>query len=71
MKRGIHPDYHPVVFKDANNGDAVLTRSPFWTGARRHIDAAGQGDVPEHADWRFPEMCVSGLQLLHGTETCS
>ncbi|HEX2286006.1 MAG TPA: type B 50S ribosomal protein L31 [Mycobacterium sp.] len=70
MKRGIHPDYHPVVFKDATTGDAFLTRStitssrtiewedgrtyplvvvdissashPFWTGSRRHIDAAGQ-----------------------------
>lgn len=27
MKRGIHPDYRPVVFKDANTGDAFLTRS--------------------------------------------
>jgi large subunit ribosomal protein L31 len=27
MKRGIHPDYHPVVFKDATTGDAFLTRS--------------------------------------------
>jgi large subunit ribosomal protein L31 len=27
MKSGIHPDYHPVVFKDASTGDAFLTRS--------------------------------------------
>ena len=27
MKRGIHPDYHPVVFQDANTGAAFLTRS--------------------------------------------
>ncbi|OLT43118.1 50S ribosomal protein L31 [Saccharomonospora sp. CUA-673] len=27
MKRGIHPDYHPVVFQDANTGDRFLTRS--------------------------------------------
>ena len=27
MKRDIHPDYHPVVFKDATTGDAFLTRS--------------------------------------------
>ncbi|MDX1888060.1 type B 50S ribosomal protein L31 [Mycolicibacterium sp. 050158] len=27
MKRGIHPDYHPVVFQDANTGKAFLTRS--------------------------------------------
>ena len=27
MKNGIHPDYHPVVFRDASAGFAVLTRS--------------------------------------------
>jgi hypothetical protein len=27
MKRGIHPDYHPVVFQDPNTGTAFLTRS--------------------------------------------
>ena len=27
MKPGIHPDYDPVVFKDATTGDAFLTRS--------------------------------------------
>lgn len=27
MKPGIHPDYRPVVFQDANTGTAFLTRS--------------------------------------------
>ncbi|MCP2261967.1 large subunit ribosomal protein L31 [Streptoalloteichus tenebrarius] len=27
MKKGIHPDYHPVVFQDASTGTAFLTRS--------------------------------------------
>ncbi|MFT3716101.1 MAG: type B 50S ribosomal protein L31 [Gordonia sp. (in: high G+C Gram-positive bacteria)] len=27
MKPGIHPDYHPVVFQDANTGSQFLTRS--------------------------------------------
>ena len=27
MKPGIHPDYHPVVFRDASTGDSFLTRS--------------------------------------------
>ncbi|MFC9965098.1 MULTISPECIES: type B 50S ribosomal protein L31 [Nocardia] len=27
MKAGIHPDYHPVVFEDANTGKKFLTRS--------------------------------------------
>lgn len=27
MKPNVHPDYHPVVFRDANTGAAFLTRS--------------------------------------------
>lgn len=27
MKRGIHPDYHPVVFRDPSADFAFLTRS--------------------------------------------
>jgi large subunit ribosomal protein L31 len=27
VKRGIHPDYHPVVYKDLSTGKAFLTRS--------------------------------------------
>ena len=27
MKQGIHPDYHPVVFRDQATGKAFLTRS--------------------------------------------
>ncbi|ORV87995.1 type B 50S ribosomal protein L31 [Mycolicibacterium iranicum] len=27
MKPGIHPDYHPAVFQDANTGTMFLTRS--------------------------------------------
>lgn len=27
MKRGIHPDYHPVVYRDRSAGFAFLTRS--------------------------------------------
>lgn len=27
MKQGIHPDYHPVVFRDASADFAFLTRS--------------------------------------------
>lgn len=27
MKPNIHPDYHPVVFRDASTGKSFLTRS--------------------------------------------
>ena len=33
MKPDIHPDYHPVVFRDTGTGDAFLTRSTI-TSAR-------------------------------------
>jgi large subunit ribosomal protein L31 len=31
VKPGIHPDYRPVVFQDANTGTAFLTRSTATT----------------------------------------
>jgi large subunit ribosomal protein L31 len=27
LKKGIHPDYHPVVFQDSSTGTSFLTRS--------------------------------------------
>lgn len=36
MKPGIHPDYRPVVFQDANTGAQFLTRSTIATA--RTID---------------------------------
>jgi large subunit ribosomal protein L31 len=33
MKRGIHPDYHPVVFQDQATGTAFLTRSTATSSA--------------------------------------
>jgi len=40
MKPGIHPDYHPVVFRDATTGDAFLTRSTITSS--RTIDWDGR-----------------------------
>lgn len=43
MKNGIHPDYHPVVFRDASTGDSFLSRSTArstqtveWTDGRTY-----------------------------------
>ncbi|MBU4214887.1 MAG: type B 50S ribosomal protein L31 [Actinobacteria bacterium] len=43
MKKGIHPDYHPVVFRDASADFAFLTRSTAtsartieWTDGRTY-----------------------------------
>ena len=42
MKKDIHPDYHPVVFRDAATGSQFLTRStrrPQWTSNGRTATA--------------------------------
>ncbi|GAA4203072.1 type B 50S ribosomal protein L31 [Actinocatenispora rupis] len=43
MKPGIHPDYHPVVFRDRSTGEDFLTRSTVssertveWTDGRTY-----------------------------------
>lgn len=43
MRRGIHPDYHPVVFRDPSADWAILTRSTatstktvVWTDGRTY-----------------------------------
>ena len=38
MKKGIHPDYHPVVFVDSATGDEILTRSTIISDEKREID---------------------------------
>jgi len=38
MKQGIHPDYHPVVFVDANTGCEFLSRSTKKSNEKRTID---------------------------------
>jgi large subunit ribosomal protein L31 len=46
MKKGIHPDYQPVVFKDATTGTAFLTRSTL----------GGSGRTPTATiDWETPD----------------
>ena len=38
MKQGIHPDYHPVVFIDANTGREFLNRSTKRSNEKKVID---------------------------------
>jgi len=39
MKPGMHPDYHPVVFRDAGTGRQFLTRSTI--GSERTVEFEG------------------------------
>lgn len=38
MKRGIHPDYHPVVFRDSSTGKTFLTRSTATSNQTIELD---------------------------------
>ncbi len=38
MKKGIHPDYHPVVFVDSATSDEILTRSTIISDEKREIE---------------------------------
>lgn len=40
MKKGIHPDYRPVAFRDINTGTVVLTRSTATSAKTLELDGA-------------------------------
>jgi large subunit ribosomal protein L31 len=56
VKPGIHPAYHPVVFKDSSTGDAFLTRSTMTS--ERTIDWSDGNTYPlvlvEVSSWSHP-----------------
>jgi large subunit ribosomal protein L31 len=37
MKKGIHPNYRPVVFKDVSSDYEVLTQSTVETTEKNHL----------------------------------
>ena len=38
MKKGIHPDYRPVVFVDSATSDEILTRATIKSDEKREIE---------------------------------
>ena len=38
MKDGIHPNYNPVIFVDASNGDEIITKAALSSKDTRDID---------------------------------
>ncbi len=38
MKEGIHPEYHPVIFRDISTGDEIMTRSTVTSSETREVD---------------------------------
>jgi large subunit ribosomal protein L31 len=58
MKDGIHPDYHPVVFRDASTGTSFLTRSTAtstmdveWVDGRRYPLIVVDVTADSHPFW--------------------
>lgn len=38
MKADIHPEYHPVIFRDVSTGDEIMTRSTMTSGNQRDVE---------------------------------
>ncbi len=58
MKKNIHPDYHPVVFRDASTGTQFLTRSTAtstvdveWTDGNRYPLIVVDVTADSHPFW--------------------
>lgn len=58
MKRDVHPEYHPVVFRDSGTGDAFLTRSTAvsdrtieWSDGRTHPVVDVEISAYSHPVW--------------------
>ena len=70
MRPGIHPDYHPIVFRDKSADFAFLTRSTMtssqtiqWEdgmpGVFQHVAGEGHRQVEMEAEFvRVPLLCV-------------
>lgn len=58
MKPGIHPDYHPVVFRDSSTGREFLTRSTLtspqtttWTDGQSYPLRVVDVSAESHPFW--------------------
>lgn len=57
MKKGIHPDYRPVVFRDRSGGLLLLTRSTRTTGR--------DGETIEYEGATYPVIDVDVSSASH------
>ncbi|NOZ74248.1 MAG: type B 50S ribosomal protein L31 [FCB group bacterium] len=66
MKKGIHPDYHPVVYVDISSGDEIVTRSTQTSDKIRTIDGVKHFEI--HCDiTSFTHPFYTGKQKLVDT----
>lgn len=82
MKPGIHPDYHPVVFRDSSTGSEFLTRSTLtseatttWTDGRTYPLRVVEVSSESHPFWTGAQRVmdtagrVEKFERRYGTRT--
>ena len=73
MKKDIHPDYHPVVFRDAGTGHSFLTKSTAssdrtveWEDGNEYPLIVVDVTAESHPFWtgaRIPRRLVKAAKL--------
>ncbi len=57
MKEGIHPNYQPVVFVDANTGKEYITRSTKSSAEKKTIDGVEDGQAASRGyGWPYRQL---------------
>jgi large subunit ribosomal protein L31 len=67
VKADIHPDYHPVIFRDVSSGDEIITRSTTTSEETREIDGVKHYVVSCDIT-SFTHPFFTGKQKLMDTE---
>lgn len=67
MKSDIHPEYHPVIFRDVSTGDEIISRSTMTSGETRDVDGVSHYVVSCDIT-SFTHPFFTGKQKLMDTE---
>jgi large subunit ribosomal protein L31 len=67
VKSDIHPEYHPVIFRDVSTGDEIASRSTMTSGETRDVDGVSHYVVSCDIT-SFTHPFFTGKQKLMDTE---
>jgi large subunit ribosomal protein L31 len=67
VKSDIHPEYHPVIFRDVSTGDEIISRSTMTSGETRDVDGVSHYVVSCDIT-SFTHPFFTGKQKLMDTE---
>ena len=68
MKKDIHPQYHPVVFKDLSNGQLILTRSTMTSDQKIRLSDGNEYPVVPLEITNMSHPFFTGVQRLVDTQ---